>query len=44
MILIHVSLVDDDAVLRDGLKMLPNSAAKPLLARNGIAPGNGLRA
>jgi len=34
----------DHAALRDGLKMLLESAVKLLLARSGIVPGNGIRA
>jgi DNA-binding NarL/FixJ family response regulator len=44
MISIRVLLIDDQAALRDGLKMLLESAVKLLLARNGIVPENGIRA
>jgi hypothetical protein len=43
MISIRVLLIDAP-VLRDGLKMLLESALKLLLERNGIVPGNGIRA
>ena len=41
---IRVLLIDNHAVLRDGLKMLLELAAKLLLARNGIVLANGIRA
>jgi hypothetical protein len=44
MISIRVLLIDDHAVPCGGLKMLLESAVKLLLAHNGIAPGNGVRA